>query len=59
MVGVREVWVMALETKVILLALGKIAKLSKDPRVIYNAIADMANVEGVVMEPYEDEETTN
>ena len=46
---------MALETKVILVALAKIARLSKDPREIYKAIEDMANVEGIVIEPYDDE----
>ena len=47
---------MALETKVILVALGKITKLSKDARVIYKAIADMASTEGVVLEPYDDDD---
>lgn len=47
---------MALETKVILVAIGNIIKLSKDPREIYKAVEDMANVEGIKLAPYDDEE---
>jgi len=47
---------MALETKVLLVAIGNIVKLSKDPKAIYKAIEGMANVEGIKLEPYEDKE---
>ena len=42
--------------KVLLIAIGKIVKASKDPKVIYDAIKDMANVEGVVLAPYDDDD---
>ena len=45
---------MSYETKVLLIALGKIVKLSKSVKEVYDCIAQMANVEGVILEKYED-----
>jgi len=47
---------MAYETKVILKAIGQIIKVTKDPEKIYKAVEDMANAEGVVLPPYEEED---
>jgi len=50
MEGVQSV---AYETKVILIALSKIA-LEAESKKVYEAIADMANAEGVILKSYED-----
>jgi hypothetical protein len=42
---------MAYDTKVLLLAIAEIVKLSHNKRDIYAAIAKMANAEGVILEP--------
>ena len=47
--------VMAYETKALLIAIGKIMKYTKDIKLSYKAVADMANAEGVILEPFEDE----
>ena len=44
---------MAYETKVILIALAKLAIFHKS-KPMYKEIADMANAEGVVLKPYEE-----
>lgn len=44
---------MAYETKVILIALAQIA-LRTDARVVYNAIMQMANAEGVVLKSWDE-----
>ena len=45
---------MAYETKVILMMLARIAARAKSIKDVYNAIADAANAEGVVLKPYEE-----
>jgi len=45
---------MPYETKVILLALAEIAKKAESAKEIYDAIAKIANVEGIVIEPYDE-----
>ena len=45
---------MAYETKVLLIALSEIACRTNDAEEIYNAIAKMANAEGVILKPYEE-----
>jgi len=47
---------MAFETKVILISLAEIVKTAKDKEAIYNAIAKMANSEGIDIGPYHDEQ---
>ncbi|MGL4941601.1 MAG: hypothetical protein ACRC46_00235 [Thermoguttaceae bacterium] len=44
---------MAYETKVILIALAELACRTHS-REVYNAIAKMANAEGVVLKPYKE-----
>ena len=44
---------MAYETKVLLIALAKLAIVYKS-KEIYQVIADMANAEGVILKPYEE-----
>ena len=46
--------VMAYETKVLLIALAKIAVKAGSVKEMYEAIADMANAEGVLLKPYEE-----
>ncbi len=43
---------MAYETKVLLIAIAKITSKANDVEEVYNAVAKMANAEGVVLEPY-------
>ena len=50
---------MAYETKVMLIALSKIVKKADDIEEIYKAITDMANAEGVVIEPYDEKDEKN
>ena len=51
---------MAYETKAIFAAVAQIMKLANgDMEKAYNAIAQMANAEGVVIGPYRDEEETS
>lgn len=45
---------MALETKAILSILARLAVKAKSTKEIYNAIRDMANVEGVILNSYEE-----
>ena len=45
---------MAYETKVLLMAFAKIIARAKSMKEIYQAVADMANVEGVMLKPYEE-----
>ena len=49
--GVENV---AYETKVLLIALAEIVCKASKPKEIYNAIAKMANAEGVILKSYED-----
>ena len=44
---------LAYETKVLLMALAEIA-CRTNAKEVYNAIAKMANVEGVILKPYEE-----
>ena len=44
---------MAYETKVILIALSKIA-VHTNAKEVYKAIAEMANAEGVILKPYDE-----
>ena len=46
---------MAYDTKVLLLAIGEIIKKSSNIEEVYNAIAKIANAEGVIFDPYHDE----
>ena len=46
---------MAYETKALLIAIGKIMRYTKDIELSYKAVADMANAEGVILEPFEDD----
>lgn len=48
---------MAYETKALLIAIGKIMRYTKDIELSYKAVADMANAEGVILEPFDDEES--
>ena len=48
---------MAYETKVILIALAKIIKSTKNIKEIYEAVEAMANAEGVVLPPYDEDES--
>ena len=47
---------MPYETKALLIAIGKIMRYTKDIKLSYKAVADMANAEGVILEPFEDED---
>jgi hypothetical protein len=47
---------MAYETKVILISLGEIARKASSAKEVYEAIAKMANAEGVILEAYEEKE---
>ena len=51
---VKEVLAMAYETKVLLMAFAKIIMRAKSMKEIYQAVADMANVEGMMLKPYEE-----
>ena len=46
---------MAYETKVILISLANFIRKASSIEEIYSAVQKMANAEGVVIEPYEDE----
>ena len=46
---------MAYETKALLIAIANIMRLSKDMKQAYEALAEMANAEGVILKPLEDE----
>ena len=46
----------AYETKVLLIALAKIVRKADNIKEIYEAIVEMANAEGVVLKPLDDEE---
>jgi len=43
---------MAYDTKVLLIAISKIIENSETKKDIYDAIAEMANAEGVILKPY-------
>ena len=45
---------MAYETKVLLMAFAKIITRARSMKEIYQAVADMANVEGVMLKSYEE-----
>jgi len=47
---------MAYETKVLLLAIARIARTSKDMEDFYNALCQIANAEGVILEPFQGNE---
>ena len=47
---------MACETKVLLIAISRIVRETKDPRKIHEALEEMANAEGVILRPYSDDE---
>jgi hypothetical protein len=49
-----EVNGVAYEPKVLLIAIAKIASKAGNVEEVYNAVADMANAEGVVLKPYEE-----
>jgi hypothetical protein len=46
---------LAYETKVILISLAEIAKKADSVKEVYEAIAKMANAEGVILEPFDQE----
>ena len=45
----------AYETKALLIAIANIMRLSKDMKQAYEALVEMANSEGVIVKPLEDE----
>jgi hypothetical protein len=47
---------MAYENKVLLMAVSEIMKKSKNLRDAHEAVAKIANVEGVILEPFGDRE---
>ena len=46
----------AYETKALFIAIANIMRLSKDIKQAYAALAEMANAEGVILKPLEDED---
>ena len=46
---------LAYETKVLLIALSKIVKKATNIEEIYDAIADMANAEGILLGPFDED----
>jgi hypothetical protein len=44
------------ETKVLLIAISKIVKKADNTKEVYKALEEMANAEGVLLTPYEDED---
>ena len=48
---------MALETKIILLAILRIVKQAKNLEEVYEAVWELANAEGVTAEPFKKSET--
>ncbi|MCL2851479.1 MAG: hypothetical protein FWE20_00375 [Defluviitaleaceae bacterium] len=47
---------MAYDTKVLLIAIAEIVKKSESKREIYDTLAKMANAEGVVLEPFDEQQ---
>ena len=47
--------VTAYETKALLIAIANIMRLSKDMKQAYEALVEMANSEGVILKPLEEE----
>ena len=45
----------AYETKALFIAIANIMRLSKDMKQAYEALAEMANAEGVILKPLDDE----
>ena len=50
----REDGTMAYETKALFIAIANIMRLSKDIKQAYEALAEMANAEGVILKPLEE-----
>ena len=50
--GVSDV---AYETKVLLIAIANLIRKSDDLKEVYKAVEEMANAEGIVLKPFEDE----
>ena len=50
---------MAYETKVILIAIANIVRNADNLKDVYGAIEKMANAEGIVIEPFEEEDSQN
>ena len=48
---------MAYDTKVLLIAIANIIRKSDNKKEIYDAIKEMANAEGVVLEPLAEEDS--
>ena len=46
---------MAVENKMLLMAVSEIMKKSKNLKEAHAAVAKIANVEGVILEPFEDD----
>ena len=46
---------MSYDTKVLLIAIAKIISMSKDIEEVYQAVAEMANAEGVVLKTLEEQ----
>ena len=46
---------MAYETKALFIAIANIMRLSKDIKQAYDALAEMANAEGVILKPLDDD----
>ena len=49
---VKREFDMAYETKVLLMAIAQIIQKADDLKEVYEAVEKMANVEGVVLDPY-------
>ena len=47
---------MAYETKALFIAIANIMRLSKDMKQAYEALAEMANAEGVIIKPLDEED---
>jgi hypothetical protein len=45
---------MAYETKTLLASLAKIAAKAETAEEVYDAIAEIANIEGVILKPYDE-----
>jgi hypothetical protein len=45
---------MAYETKTLLASLARIAAKADSAKEVYEAIAEIANIEGVILKPYEE-----
>ena len=52
-VGTRGELNMGYETKVILVAIAEIIRKSNSIKEVYEAVAEMANAEGVILKPLE------